>query len=59
MDHGLRHDVGARVINVSYPLNKILTALAKAHVTRERLSDAELAGHDLVADHAQAGDSGF
>ncbi len=47
MDHGLRHDVGARVINVSYPLNKILTALAKAHVTRERLSDAELAGHDL------------
>jgi hypothetical protein len=35
------------VITVSYPLNKILTALAKAHVTRERLSDAEIAGHDL------------
>jgi hypothetical protein len=35
------------VITVSYPLNKILTGLAKAHVTRERLSEAELAGHDL------------
>jgi hypothetical protein len=33
--------VGARVIAVSYPLNKILTGLAKAHVTREKLSDAE------------------
>lgn len=32
---------------VSYPLNKVLTALARAHVTRERLSDAEIAGHDL------------
>jgi hypothetical protein len=39
--------VGARVIAISYPLNKILTGLAKAHVTRERLSDAEIAGHDL------------
>ena len=35
------------MIAVSYPLNKILTALARAHVTRERLSDAEIAGHDL------------
>jgi len=35
------------VIAVSYPLNKILTGLARAHVTREKLSDAEVAGHDL------------
>jgi len=35
------------VITVSYALNRILTALARAHVTRERLSDAEVAGHDL------------
>ena len=35
------------MIAVSYPLNKILTGLAKAHVTRERLSDAEVAGQDL------------
>ncbi len=35
------------MIAVSYPLNKILTGLARAHVTREKLSDAEVAGHDL------------
>ena len=34
------------MITVSYALNKILTSLARAHVTRERLSDAEVAGHD-------------
>jgi hypothetical protein len=39
--------VGARVIAVSYALNKVLTGLARAHVTRERLSDAEVAGQDL------------
>ena len=47
MDHRLRRHVGARVIAISYPLNKILTSLARAHVTRERLSDAEVAGYDL------------
>jgi hypothetical protein len=42
------------VIAASYPLNKILTALAKAHVTRERLSDAEVAGHELSEDEKTA-----
>ena len=32
---------------VSYPLNKVLTAVARLHVTRERLTDDELTGHDL------------
>lgn len=32
---------------VSYPLNKVLTALARRHVTREALSDQDLAGHAL------------
>ena len=35
------------MITVSYPLNRVLTALARAHVTREKLSDAELADHGL------------
>jgi len=43
----------------SYGLNKLLTALARQHVTRERLTDEEVAGHDLnAAERAalQAGD---
>jgi len=43
----------------SYGLNKLLTALARQHVTRERLADEELAGHDLNAEERaalQAGD---
>jgi hypothetical protein len=54
VDHRLRRHVGARVIAVSYPLNKVLTGLARAHVTRERLSDAEVAGQDLSADERAA-----
>jgi Aromatic-ring-opening dioxygenase LigAB, LigA subunit len=45
----------------SYPLNKILTALAREHATRDRLTDAELAGHELSAEERaalQAGDIG-
>jgi hypothetical protein len=42
------------VIAVSYPLNKILTGLAKAHVTRERLSEAELIGHDGLSSDERA-----
>jgi hypothetical protein len=42
------------VIPISYELNKMLTALARAHVTRERLSDAELAGHELSAEERAA-----
>ena len=43
----------------SYGLNKLLTALARQHVTRERLTDEELGGHELSADERaalQAGD---
>ena len=31
----------------SYALNKILTAVARQHATREALSDDDLAGHPL------------
>jgi hypothetical protein len=47
------------VTKTSYPLNKILTALAQEHATRDRLTDAELAGHELGAEERaalQAGD---
>lgn len=54
MDHRLRHRVGAPVIAVSYPLNKILTALARAHVSRDKLSEAEIAGHDLSDEEKNA-----
>jgi hypothetical protein len=43
----------------SYGLNKLLTALARQHTTRERVTDEELAGHELsAAERAalQAGD---
>ncbi|HEY8202513.1 MAG TPA: hypothetical protein VII47_14315 [Actinomycetota bacterium] len=43
----------------SYGLNKLLTALARQHATRERVTDEELAGHELSADERaalQAGD---
>ena len=43
----------------SYGLNKLLTALARQHATRERVTDEELAGHELsAAERAalQAGD---
>jgi hypothetical protein len=48
VDHRLRDGVGAPVTKVSYPLNKVLTALARAHVMKEALDDADLAGHDLA-----------
>jgi hypothetical protein len=31
----------------SYALNKLLTAVAREHVMKDGLTDAELAGHDL------------
>jgi hypothetical protein len=43
----------------SYGLNKLLTALARQHATRERVTDEDLAGHELSADERaalQAGD---
>ena len=32
---------------ISYPLNKILTAIARQHLQKEAISDAEMAGHEL------------
>jgi hypothetical protein len=46
-------------VKTSYALNKLLTALAKQHLTREQVSEDELAGHALTADERaalQAGD---
>lgn len=31
----------------SYPLNKLLTAIARTHQMRDALGDEEMAGHDL------------
>ena len=45
----------------SYPLNKILTAMARQHLLKDALSDEEMAGHDLSdAERAalRAGDIG-
>jgi hypothetical protein len=39
---------------VSYPLNKLLTAVARQHQTKERLTDEDLAGHELTADEQAA-----
>jgi hypothetical protein len=38
----------------SYALNKALTAIARQHATKERLTDEDLAGHDLTADEQAA-----
>ncbi len=42
----------------SYALNKLLTALAKEHATRERITDEDLSGHALNADERAALQSG-
>ncbi len=42
------------MIKTSYPLNKVLTAIARQHATKERLTDDELTGHDLSADERVA-----
>jgi len=47
MDHRLRHGVGAAVTRTSYALNKILTAVARQHATRDALTDDDLTGHTL------------
>ena len=40
---------------VSYPLNKLLTAIARQHQMKEALTEAELAGHDdLTAEERAA-----
>ena len=45
----------------SYPLNKLLTAIARQHLLKDSLTDAELDGHELTdAERAalKAGDIG-
>lgn len=39
---------------ISYALNKILTGLARQHVMKDGLTDADLAGHELSADEQAA-----
>jgi hypothetical protein len=49
------------MIRISYPLNKLLTAVARRHEMKEQLTDEEMAGHDLApAERAalKAGDIG-
>ena len=36
------------MIRTSYALNKILTALARQHTMKDKLTDGDLAGHDLT-----------
>jgi hypothetical protein len=42
------------MIRTSYALNKILTAIARQHQMKQRLSEEELAGHELSADERAA-----
>ena len=42
------------MIRTSYPLNRILTAIARRHTTKEYLSDDEMAGHDLTEEERAA-----
>ena len=42
------------MIKISYALNKVLTTIARQHAIKERLSDAEIAGHALSADEQKA-----
>jgi len=41
-------------MKTSYALNKLLTAVARQHATKERLTDDELAGHELSAEERAA-----
>jgi hypothetical protein len=46
-------------VKTSYGLNKLLTALARQHATREQATDEDLAGHELTPEERaalQAGD---
>jgi hypothetical protein len=42
------------MIRTSYALNKVLTALARQHTMKDKLTDDELAGHDLSAEERAA-----
>ncbi len=42
------------MIRTSYALNKILTALARQHTMKDKLTDDELVGHDLSDEEREA-----
>lgn len=42
------------MIKTSYALNKVLTAVARQHIMKERLGDEDLTGHRLTADEQTA-----
>jgi len=42
------------MIRTSYALNKILTALARQHTMKDKLTDNELVGHDLSDEEREA-----
>jgi hypothetical protein len=41
-------------VNTSYALNKVLTAVARQHAMKDRLTDDDLAGHVVTADERAA-----
>lgn len=43
----LRDSVCAPMIKTSYPLNKVLTGIARQHLLKDALTEADLAGHEL------------
>jgi Aromatic-ring-opening dioxygenase LigAB, LigA subunit len=42
------------MIRTSYPLNKLLTAVARQHAIKQRLNEEELTGYDLTPDERAA-----
>jgi hypothetical protein len=42
------------VIRTSYALNKVLTGLARQHVTRDALTEDDLVGHTLTPEERDA-----
>jgi len=54
MDHRLRDGMGAPVMKTSYVLNKVLTAVARDHTMKDRLTDDDLAGRSLSAEERAA-----
>ena len=45
-------------MKTSYALNKVLTAVARQHAMKDRLSETDLAGHTVTADERAALTSG-
>lgn len=45
-------------VRTSYALNKLLTAIARQHVTRERATAGDLAGHTLTPEERAALEQG-